>query len=128
MWTYTWQFFYSKLYDMNIYMCHVLYRILQILLKFNNLALLNCKQNLTSFDVTRRTAPRGIKAIPIAKKAGNTVPAVKMGCQAGSLCCFNFVSEKYICMSMTKCIYICMLLQCFEGPKKDWLCQKWSPL
>jgi len=30
----------------------------------------------------------------MAKKAGSTVPAVRIGCHAGSFCCFNFVSER----------------------------------
>ena len=40
----------------------------------------------------RRATPRGINAMPIAKNAGITVPAVRMGCHAGSFCCLNFVS------------------------------------
>lgn len=36
--------------------------------------------------------PSGMNAIPIAKKAGRTVPAVRMGCQAGNFCCLNLVS------------------------------------
>lgn len=29
----------------------------------------------------------------MTKKAGRTVPAVKMGCQAGSRCCLKALSE-----------------------------------
>jgi len=36
-----------------------------------------------------------MKAIPMAKKAGSTVPAVIIGCHAGNFCCLNFVSVKY---------------------------------
>ena len=32
----------------------------------------------------------GMKAMPMTKKAGNTVPAVSIGCQAGNCCCLNF--------------------------------------
>ena len=31
--------------------------------------------------------------MPMMKNAGRTVPAVRMGCHAGSFCCLNFVSE-----------------------------------
>lgn len=48
----------------------------------------------TPFDVTSRAIPSGINAIPMAKKAGSTVPAVRIGCHAGNFCCLNFVSAK----------------------------------
>lgn len=38
----------------------------------------------------------GINAIPITKNAGRTVPAVKMGCHAGSFCCLNALSENIL--------------------------------
>jgi len=38
--------------------------------------------------------PTGRKAIPMMKKVGRTVPAVRMGCQAGNLCCLNALSVK----------------------------------
>ena len=38
--------------------------------------------------------PIGINATPITKKVGRTVPAVNMGCHAGSRCCLNALSEK----------------------------------
>jgi len=44
--------------------------------------------------VIKRITPRGMNAMPMAKNAGRTVPAVRIGCQAGSLCCLSFVSEK----------------------------------
>lgn len=49
---------------------------------------------LTLSDTYNRVAPSGINAMPIAKNAGNTVFAVRIGCHAGSLCCLNFVSVK----------------------------------
>ncbi len=36
--------------------------------------------------------PRPTKTIPMPKNKGNTVLAVRIGCHAGSLCCFNAVS------------------------------------
>jgi hypothetical protein len=38
--------------------------------------------------------PTGRNAIPMMKKVGRTVPAVRIGCQAGNLCCLNALSEK----------------------------------
>ena len=35
-----------------------------------------------------------MKATPMQKKAGKTVPAVRTGCHAGNLCCLNGVSTK----------------------------------
>ena len=32
----------------------------------------------------------GMKATPMTKKVGRTVPAVSIGCQAGRACCLNF--------------------------------------
>lgn len=56
---------------------------------------------LTLFDVMSKAIPRGMNAMPIAKKAGRTVPAVKIGCQAGNRCCLNLESVRqkynYIC-------------------------------
>jgi hypothetical protein len=41
-----------------------------------------------------RATPKGMKAMPMAKNAGRTVPAVNIGCQDGSFCCLNFVSAR----------------------------------
>ena len=38
--------------------------------------------------------PIGIKATPMTKKVGKTVPAVNIGCHAGSLCCLNALSKE----------------------------------
>ena len=38
--------------------------------------------------------PIGIKATPMMKNVGKTVPAVKMGCHAGNLCCLKALSKK----------------------------------
>ena len=38
----------------------------------------------------------GIKATPITKKVGSTVPAVKIGCQAGKACCLNLLSLGFL--------------------------------
>lgn len=38
--------------------------------------------------------PIGMKATPIIKKVGRTVPAVKIGCQAGKRCCLKALSVK----------------------------------
>lgn len=43
----------------------------------------------TLFDATNKTAPTGMKIIPMTKNVGKTVPAVKIGCQAFNFCCFN---------------------------------------
>jgi hypothetical protein len=37
--------------------------------------------------------PIGIKATPMMKNVGNTVPAVRMGCQAGKRCCLKALSK-----------------------------------
>lgn len=36
--------------------------------------------------------PMGMKATPMMKKVGRTVPAVKMGCHAGKRCCLKALS------------------------------------
>lgn len=36
--------------------------------------------------------PIGIKANPIIKKVGKTVPAVRIGCHAGNFCCLKALS------------------------------------
>jgi hypothetical protein len=38
----------------------------------------------------------GIKAIPMTKNVGRTVPAVKIGCHAGKRCCLKALSVKII--------------------------------
>ena len=43
---------------------------------------------------TSRPMPIGIKANPIMKKVGKTVPAVRIGCHAGSFCCLKALSVK----------------------------------
>ena len=48
------------------------------------------------FDETNRPIPMGMKMRPITKKAGSTVPAVRMGCQAGSLCYLNAVLSGFL--------------------------------
>lgn len=48
---------------------------------------------LTASEKYSRAIPTGMKAIPIMKKVGKTVPAVRTGCQAGSFCCLNAESE-----------------------------------
>jgi len=40
--------------------------------------------------------PTGINAMPITKNVGKTVPAVNIGCHAGSRCCLNALSVKVI--------------------------------
>lgn len=42
-------------------------------------------------EVTKMPMPMGMKMRPMMKKAGSTVPAVRMGCQAGRRCCLNAV-------------------------------------
>lgn len=49
---------------------------------------------LTLFELINKPTPIGMNKIPMKKKDGRTVPAVKTGCQAGSFCCLNFESEK----------------------------------
>lgn len=39
-----------------------------------------------------------MKAIPITKKVGKTVPAVRIGCHAGSFCCLNALSATNVDM------------------------------
>ena len=36
--------------------------------------------------------PMGMKATPMTKKVGRTVPAVRMGCHAGRRCCLKALS------------------------------------
>lgn len=50
--------------------------------------------HLTPLLKNRIPTPIGMKAIPITKKVGKTVPAVKIGCQAGNFCCLKALSEK----------------------------------
>ena len=38
--------------------------------------------------------PIGINATPMTKKVGSTVPAVNIGCHAGSRCCLNALSKE----------------------------------
>ncbi len=38
----------------------------------------------------------GMKMRPMMKKAGSTVPAVRMGCQAGSRCCLKAVLSGFL--------------------------------
>jgi len=38
----------------------------------------------------------GINATPMMKKVGKTVPAVKMGCQAGKRCCLNALLDGFL--------------------------------
>ena len=38
--------------------------------------------------------PMGMKATPMTKKVGRTVPAVRMGCQAGRRCCLKALSGR----------------------------------
>lgn len=71
----------SNLILINIYFKKSLQQLLSILV-------------FTPLDVTSRAIPSGINAIPMAKKAGSTVPAVRIGCHAGNFCCLNFVSAK----------------------------------
>jgi hypothetical protein len=40
--------------------------------------------------------PTGMNAMPITKNVGKTVPAVKIGCQAGNRCCLNALSAQII--------------------------------
>ena len=42
-------------------------------------------------EVTKMPMPMGMKMRPMMKKVGSTVPAVRMGCQAGSRCCLKAV-------------------------------------
>jgi len=42
--------------------------------------------------VTSKATPSGINVTPTANSTGSTVPAVIIGCHAGSFCCLNFVS------------------------------------
>lgn len=52
--------------------------------------------SLILLDVTYRPIPIGMKMSPMTKKAGSTVPAVKMGCQAGKRCCLNAVLSGFL--------------------------------
>ena len=47
---------------------------------------------LTLLDVMSRTTPSGMKAMPVEKNIGRTVPAVIIGSHAGSFCCINLES------------------------------------
>lgn len=38
----------------------------------------------------------GMKMRPMTKNAGNTVPAVKIGCQAGNRCCLKAVLSGFL--------------------------------
>lgn len=49
---------------------------------------------LTSSEKCKSPIPIGIKAIPITKNVGKTVPAVSTGCQAGNLCCLKAESKE----------------------------------
>jgi hypothetical protein len=44
---------------------------------------------LTPFEKCKSTIPTGMKAIPMMKNVGKTVPAVSTGCQLGNLEKFN---------------------------------------
>lgn len=51
-----------------------------------------CIYKSTWFEDTNKPIPIGIKANPIIKNVGNTVPAVRIGCHAGSFCCLKALS------------------------------------
>ncbi len=44
--------------------------------------------------------PMGMKMSPITKKAGRTVPAVRMGCQAGKRCCLKAVLSGFLLLTV----------------------------
>lgn len=48
---------------------------------------------LTPLEKYKIPTPMGINEIPITKKVGKTVPAVKIGCHAGNFCCLNALSK-----------------------------------
>ncbi len=50
--------------------------------------------SFTMLEKWSRTPPSTTKTIPMPKKRGNTVLAVRMGCHAGKRCCFNAVSSR----------------------------------
>ena len=55
----------------------------------------SCYGGLLTFDEKYIIPiPIGIKATPMTKKVGKTVPAVNIGCHAGSLCCLNALSKE----------------------------------
>lgn len=60
-----------------------------------------CTQH-TSSEKYSKPMPTGRNAIPMMKKVGRTVPAVRIGCQAGNLCCLNALSEKNTCETKRK--------------------------
>ena len=55
--------------------------------------------SLMLLDVTNRPMPMGMKMRPMTKKAGSTVPAVRMGCHAGSRCCLNAVLSGFLLLT-----------------------------
>ena len=67
--------------------------ILQVMLGFSREKqfVYSSDTSTTELEVTRNTAPRGINKIAIMKNVGKTDFAVKIGCQAGNLCCLNAV-------------------------------------
>jgi hypothetical protein len=46
----------------------------------------------TLLEKCSKPIPIGMKATPMMKKVGKTVPAVRMGCQAGNRCCLKALS------------------------------------
>lgn len=52
--------------------------------------------SLMLLDVTYSPIPIGMKISPITKNAGNTVPAVRIGCHAGKRCCLNAVLSGFL--------------------------------
>ena len=50
--------------------------------------------SLTSLLKYKRPMPMARKAMPMTKKVGNTVPGVRIGCQAGNCCWLNGVSVR----------------------------------
>ena len=72
-----------------------MHNIFQVGLKFSH-GPKSASASLTLLEVTSSATPRGMKAMPMAKKAGSTVLAVSIGCQAGNFCCLNFVSAKNV--------------------------------
>ena len=90
---------YFQLRYIVIYIC-IVAKVFSALLLYNELFIVSrsspyIREHMvlhTLLEVMSNATPRGMNAIPIAKKAGRTVPAVMMGCHAGSFCCLNFVS------------------------------------
>lgn len=58
----------------------------------NNISNIISDCHLTPSEKYRIPTPIGMNAIPITKKVGNTVPAVKIGCHAGNFCCLKALS------------------------------------